>query len=216
MHSRLEQYLQTVGQNLHALPAEERNNEINEIRLHMESLVEANRELGSTEEEAVTQTLARFGRAQNVGNDLASAHQWGDKPQFGTLAKAIAFNFFGGNVASLLISQPFMLAFTPSGVPAVFWMFRGLLTTFCVGWLTGALLPRHAIKGTLYAHLIGASICTIDILLGTLPFMSRISALSFWSFQFIGTVIGTAIAMGGAKLGARWRSKRVQKMRIAG
>jgi uncharacterized membrane protein len=214
MHSRLEQYLQTLEQNLHALPAEERNNEINEIRLHMESLVEANRELGSTEEEAVTQTLAQFGRAQNVGKELTSVHQWGRNPQFGSLAGAIAFNFFIGNEASLLVSRLVMLPLTPSGVPTVFWLIRGLLTTLCVGWLTGAVLPRHAVKGTLYAHLLGAALCTTALLLGTLPAMSRISLLSFWGSQLISTIIGTSIAMGGAKLGARWRSTRVQKMRM--
>jgi len=216
MHSRLEQYLQTVEQNLRSLPAEERHNELNEIRLHMESLVEANRELGSTEEEAVTQTLAQFGRAQHIGKDLSSAHQWGGKPQFGTLAGAIAFNYFVGAVASLLVSRFFLLAYTPSGVPTVFWLVRGLLTTFCVGCLTGAVLPRHAVKGTLCAHLMGASVSALASLLLPLPAMSPISAVSFWGSILLSTLIGTSLAMFGAKLGAQWRSTRVKKMRIAG
>ena len=216
MHSRLEQYLQTVEQNLHALPAEERHNELNEIRLHMESLVEANRELGSTEEEAVTQTLAQFGRAQNVGKDLTSAHQWGGKPQFGTLGGAIAFNYIGGAVAGLLVSRLFVLALAPGAVPTVFWLVRGLLTTLCVGWLTGAVLPRHAVKGTLYAHFLGASFSTLATLFLLPPGMSTISTISFWASQIISTIIGTSIAMGGAKLGVHWRRKYVQKMRLAG
>ncbi|MCW3055892.1 MAG: hypothetical protein JWN14_5062 [Chthonomonadales bacterium] len=216
MHSRLEQYLQTVEQNLHALPAEERHNELNEIRLHMESLVEANRELGSTEEEAVTQTLAQFGRAQNIGKDLTSVHHRGGTPQFGTLAGALAFNYFGGAVASLLMSRLFMLALTPEGTPTALWLVRGLLTTLCVGWLTGAVLPRYAVKGTLYAHLLGAGVSALASLLLPLPIMSMVSALSFWGSLLLSTLIGTSLAMFGAKLGARWRSTRVQKMRLAG
>ena len=215
MHSRLEQYLQTVEQHLQALPAEERHNEISEIRLHMESLLEANRELGSTEEEAVTQTLAQFGPAQTIGKELTRVHPSERKPQLRALADTVAFNYFGGMLASMVTSRLFLLPLTPSGTPTYLWLVRGMLTTLCVGWLTGAVLPRYAVRGTLYAHLLGAGFFILPTLLMQLHVLSIISALSFAAFLLINTAISTSLAMFGAKMGTLWRRKRVQPMRLA-
>ena len=158
MHSQLEQYLKTVEQNLHALPAEERDNELNEIRSHIESLVEAHREIGNTEEEAVARTLAQFGRAQKLGKDLTQAHQSGGKPQLLLLAGAVTFNYIGGMLAGMATSSLFRMPLTLSLSLIALWYLRGMVTTFSVGWLTGALVPRQAVKGTLGAHLLGIGV----------------------------------------------------------
>jgi len=217
MHSRLEQYLQTVEQNLHALPAEERHNELNEIRLHMEALVEANRELGSTEEEAVSQALAQFGRAQTVGKELIHAHQWGGQPQWRSLVGATTFNYFGGFVATQITSGLCLLTAHAPLMPVI-WIGDSLLTTLSVGWLTGAVAPRHAVKGTLYSHLLRA-VTTPFIFALFLPATIRsatLSSMSYWAMLVASTAISTPLAMFGAKLGAQWRSTRVKKMRIVG
>jgi hypothetical protein len=215
MHSRLEQYLQSVEQKLHGLPAEERHNELSEIRLHLESLVEANKELGNTEEEAVTWTLAQFGRADALGKDLKNVHRWSGDTRHGTLAGAIALNYFGGAVASRLMSWLVLLTLTPDGHLAVLWLIRGLLITVCFGWITGALLPRHAVKGTLYAHLLGACVSLMVSLLVPIPMTSRVPALSFWASLTLSTLIGTSLAMLGAKLGVHWRKTHRKTLRIA-
>ncbi|MCW3098743.1 MAG: hypothetical protein JWL77_4361 [Chthonomonadaceae bacterium] len=214
MHSRLEQYLETVAQNLQALPAEERSNELTEIRLHMESLVEANRELGSTEEEAVTLTLAQFGRAQTIGKDLTRVHQSGGKSDLSGLAGAIAFSYFGGMLASLIMSRFFLIALSPSPTPTAWWIARGLLTTVCVGWLTGAVMPRHAIKGTLYAHLVGMGLAGLLTLLFPTSIMPMSPILSTWTMLLASTAVGTSLAMFGAKQGVQWRNARVKAMRL--
>lgn len=215
MHSRLEQYLQTVEQNLNALPAEKRQNEISEIRLHMESLVEANKELGSTEEEAVTHTLAQFGRARTVGKDLNRVHQSADKSPLRTLAGAVAFNYFSGMLASLLVSRLFLLTLTPDGTPTALWLVRGMLTTLCVGWLTGAVVPRHAVKCTFFAHLLGAGLSFVLMLFLPAGVVPLPPLLSLSVSLLLSTVLGTSLAMFGAKLGAQWRNTRNQTMRLA-
>lgn len=215
MHSRLEAYLQTVEVNLHALPVEERQNELHELRLHMESLLESYQELGSTEEEAVTQTLAQFGRANTLGKDLNQAHQSAGRSSIDTLAGAVAFNYLSGMAASLVISRLFILALPASGAPTAIWVVRGLLLTLCIGGMTGALMPRNAVKGTLYAHLAATGLSWLVMLCLPTHALPVSSHPVFWIGQIINTLIGTAIAMGGAKLGASWRDRQSRKMRIA-
>ena len=216
MHSRLEQYLQTVERNLDTLPAEERANELDEIRLHMESLVQANIELGSTEEEAVKQTLAQFGRAQTIGQDLNRAHARGDRPSFRTLVGVIAFNYFVGVLASMTMSGLILHVNSPSSAPSAWWILRGMSTTLFVGWLTGAVMPRHAVRGTLYAHLLSTGISLFALLLLPKPITAIIMTAAYMTMLAATTTIGTALAMFGAKQGARWRALRRPTMRVAG
>ena len=208
MHSQLEQYLHTVEQNLNALPAEERHNELREIRLHMESLVKANRELGRSEEEAVTHTLAQFGHAQTVGKDLTRIHQRGDKPQFRTLAGTVAFHYFVGTLASLFMSGLVLIAATPSASYSAWGILRGMSTTLFTGWLTGAVMPRYAVRGTLYAHILGAALSTLATLLLPSEVMPMRSTEGFWAALLATMILGTLLAMFGAKHGAQWRNTR--------
>lgn len=216
MHSRLEEYLQTVEQNLQHLPAYERQNELNEIRMHLDSLVQANTELGDTEEEAVTETLAQFGRAQTLGKDLTLVHQSAGKPTFQDLAAAAAFNYVGGSVAMLAVSRLVILPLAYDGVPTFFWMVRSLLTMFCIDWLTGAVMPRGAVKGAFYARLLGA-VLSLVFTLGLQPTtMPMVSVWSIGGSLAISSLIQIGLAVVGAKSGAQWRVRRDKKLRLAG
>jgi hypothetical protein len=214
MHSQLEQYLKTVEQNLHALPAEERDNELNEIRSHIESLVEAHRELGCSETEAVSQTLAQFGHAQKLGKDLTQAHQSGGKPQLPLLAGAVTFNYIGGMLAGMATSSLFRLPLTFSLFLIALWYLRGMVTTFGVGWLTGALVPRQAVKGTLGAHLLGIGVSLLTRLLLPTKYIDPVPIMATFMLMLPASAISTAIAMFGAKWGAHWRYTHTVTMRL--
>jgi hypothetical protein len=217
MHSPLEPYLQTVEQNLHSLPAEERQQELAEIRLHLESLLEANRELCNTEEEAVEQTLAQFGRAQTLGKDLTYVHQSEGKPQIRMLAGAVVFNYAGGMLLGHIVhpilnfAVPLTVHPTPLWITA--WIASSLMTAFCVGWLTGVVAPRHAIKGTVINHLLGMCITFVitmrqpDIIVSNMVLSIGISLL-------ISAIINISVAVLGTKWGVRWRTKRNQPLRL--
>ncbi len=217
MHSPLEPYLQTVEQNLHFLPPDERQQELAEIRLHLESLLEANRELCNTEEEAVAQTLAQFGRAQTLGKDLTYVHQSEGKPKLRMLAGAIAFSYVGGTLLNHLLypllnfAVPFTGHSTPLWITA--WIATSLMSTLCVGWLTGVVTPRHAIKGTVITHLLGGAITFVTVMRQPGIIVST-AILSIGVSLLISAIINIAVAVFGAKRGIRWRTKRNQPLRL--
>jgi hypothetical protein len=70
MNNRLEQYVDEVAHNLRSLPEEQRQEEIAEIRSHLDARVAAEMELGKTQEEAVAEALRQFGSARKVGSSL--------------------------------------------------------------------------------------------------------------------------------------------------
>lgn len=73
MHSRLEEYLDTVEKPLTSLPKPAREEWREEARQHLESLVAAHEELGSSREEAVEAALLQFGDAQAIGVQMRRA-----------------------------------------------------------------------------------------------------------------------------------------------
>lgn len=52
------------------MPPTERDEELREIRQHLDALVAGNIALGHTEDEAVSLTIHQFGRAEQVGRSL--------------------------------------------------------------------------------------------------------------------------------------------------
>lgn len=70
MHSPLEQYVDTLGQELKALPIHERLEQMDEAREHLDGLSVAYQELGHTAEEAEQHAIAQFGEAVAVAKAL--------------------------------------------------------------------------------------------------------------------------------------------------
>jgi hypothetical protein len=70
MHARLEEYVEEIGRRLRSLPAEEREREIAEIKLHLEQMAAGQREAGLSEDEAITAAIRQFGSAKSVGSGL--------------------------------------------------------------------------------------------------------------------------------------------------
>ncbi len=88
MHSLLENYLAAVRARLTALPAERREEEMREMRSHLENAVIVNRELGQSEDEAAATALIQFGSAEEASESIRWA--W-DRDSQKSSAKAFGF-----------------------------------------------------------------------------------------------------------------------------
>lgn len=73
MSSQLEKYLRDVAVELHSLPREQREEEIEEIRAHLTAYAEKRRAAGAGEEEAMRAAITQFGRPVEVGRKIARA-----------------------------------------------------------------------------------------------------------------------------------------------
>ena len=79
MHEPLEAYLKQVKAQLKSLPRGARENEINEIRLHLQAIINESVKRGASEADAVNLALTQFGDSQEVGRDLKNA--WDEQPE---------------------------------------------------------------------------------------------------------------------------------------
>ena len=77
MHSQLETYLSEVAARLGALPAKRRDEELREMRAHLENAVIVNREMGQSEDEAARTAVAQFGAARDLGENIVWAWRRG-------------------------------------------------------------------------------------------------------------------------------------------
>lgn len=81
MHSLLESYLAEVAAQLQPLPAKRRNEELREMRTHLENAVIINRELGQSDDEAAQNAMAQFGTPEDLGENVVWAWQRGEQKQ---------------------------------------------------------------------------------------------------------------------------------------
>lgn len=70
MNNRLEQFVEEVESRLTTLTPVVREQEVTEIRQHLEAMVAAEREMGASEKEATDAAISRFGMASQVGSEL--------------------------------------------------------------------------------------------------------------------------------------------------
>ena len=73
MHEQLEEYLNAFALRLNKFSAAQREDQLREIRQHLEALVASHRKSGKSEEEAISLAIAQFGRAEKIGRDLNSS-----------------------------------------------------------------------------------------------------------------------------------------------
>ena len=73
MHKQLDEYLNTVAGRIGSLLSAQREDELREIRQHLELLVASHREDGRSEEEAIGLAISQFGRAEKIGRELSLA-----------------------------------------------------------------------------------------------------------------------------------------------
>lgn len=70
---RIERYIATLGARLRSLSSAQRDEELSEVRQHLDALVAGHRARGLSEEEAVEAALHQFGHAEQIGQQLHRA-----------------------------------------------------------------------------------------------------------------------------------------------
>lgn len=74
MHeTRLDQYLNLIGERLKRVSPERCAEELSEIRQHLEALIEGHKAMGCSPEEAIEAAIRQFGRAESIGQELKGA-----------------------------------------------------------------------------------------------------------------------------------------------
>ena len=74
-HPQLERYVETIALRLKSLPPAQRDEEVQEIRQHLDALIAAHRGAGLSEDEAVKLAIQQFGHAKHVGEELREVSQ---------------------------------------------------------------------------------------------------------------------------------------------
>jgi uncharacterized membrane protein len=154
MHSLLENYLAEVAACLSALPAARRNEELREMRAHLESVFAAYRQQGQTADEAARNAVAQFGTPETVGRDTVTAWRRGESLSKRNLWGAAACTLAVQLLAPLLL-VPLEAAYLHLTSPGHFvgpsvWVLLGFNTAgpILAGAMSGLLFPKRAVVGT--------------------------------------------------------------------
>jgi len=167
---QVEEWFRQFDAALRFLPAEERAVQRQEIQQHLEALVAAHQELGSTPAEAWRLALTQFGNPTKIGRKIYEEWQQGRTgPDADKQAIAYAAGLIGCYFAYFLI--PYMLrniwlngerdliGFAP--FPAAVYLIVLLGGTLPVGIVIGRTRPLQAIKSAFYGSLLSA--CYVGI-----------------------------------------------------
>jgi len=151
----VDQWFQQFNAPLKRLPAEERAHLHTEVRQHLEALVVANQELGSTPEEAWAHALNQFGKPQIIGKRLAWEWQENQqKPDAAWHAVAFGIRAHLGWVLSFLLLFA-ILSHTQAGTSKVTLLhnIQFAAAALVLPAFIGVCRPAHALKAALYSLL---------------------------------------------------------------
>ena len=162
----LDRWFQRLNTPLKRLPAEERASLHLEVRQHLESLVAANEELGSSPQEAWEHALSQFGDPTRIGRRLAREWRRGQS-QISPDMAAVLYGL-GAQVVSVPIlffcTALVMVIFhldDPSGDMFTVELFVGV--PILAGAAVGRRFPDRALTGALYAVIAWAILLVIAV-----------------------------------------------------
>ena len=206
MDNRLNEYLQKLEAALGDLEAEQRTNELREMRQHIEAMVARQIERGQSSDEALTEALAQFGPPQQVGRALCAARVGDSSGRVLTaVLGAVVVNAWLGGLASLLFGAAQSLL----GWGA--WLILPLMivgASFGAGTFAGFMAPYRGKRAIVMTYgLIGVTSFLLlpSVKLGTpLPAPVILALLISLMVQIIS-------AWQGASFGARCKRQRSLK-----
>lgn len=144
MHKQLEDYLSKIEKQLAALPAQQREDELREMRSHLEMMIEENVARGYDADQAVAKALEQFGAAKKVGRDLKNAPNSKTKIRRILLLKVLRF------VATMIATSVMFLDCTKSPFIPHLLSFSPrldhcsmIVVDFLVGWTVQFLNPGN-------------------------------------------------------------------------
>ena len=151
----LDEWFQRFNAPLKRLPAEERAELRQEVRHHLESLVAANEELGTSPQEAWELALTQFGDPTRIGRRLASEWRHG-RSRISPDMAAVLYTLMAQIVSlpillfcTVLVMALFHLRNYTSGNVITVEQFIGV--PIFAGAATGRRFPNRALTGPLYA-----------------------------------------------------------------
>lgn len=214
MSRRLDDYLGRVAHQLRALPQAVRENEVREMRAHLEQLIEDGMASGHNPEAATNSALMQFGEARGVGigvRDVWEGQKTGWKPVL--TAFFVGLLFWGGAMSSLSLGMARFQIWEKSALfpyEMHFALFAGFaLVPFLTATIHARYLGRRAwmMSAALYLSQLATEFVSI-----TPP--SSVSygdyQTSFWAWNLLWGVAG-------AVLSAYWmRRRRYALLALAG
>jgi len=161
MHSLLENYLSEVATHLSPLPPKRRNEEVREMRSHLENAVIVNRELGQSEDEAAQNAAEQFGMPEDLGQNVVWAWRrgevlsrrsfWGAAVSTMTLVNLLPY-------LTILLTCNFVVPFAEWLRETHHWSFLTVNTLadlivpapawWLIGTISGRFFPKRAVAGT--------------------------------------------------------------------
>ena len=239
MNARLERYLDEVAARLGPMPTKRRDEELREMRGHLQNAVLVHREWGQSEDEAARTAVEEFGPPEDLGAHVVRAWKRGRSRDRRSFWGAVAGTALGVSTlpygVTFVLCQPVIpfldrmraahLWYEPATGPLCF------LTIDLPGWLlvgtiSGRLFPRRAGAG---AGVAMAAWVVLDLAhrfcweYVDLPdalhgyFTRRRGAVSVEEFLTgLGNDLLLALAaVAAARRGSRWQKARVERVRLA-
>jgi hypothetical protein len=210
MSSQLERYLREVAVELHELPADEREEQIEEIRVHIEAYMDQHKSAGKSDVEAEQAALAQFGDAAKVGRDIRRART----------RKSIRSIAFAALIALALATAVSCLSFRDMVSPATGNKTDLLVSlqvgeTLLMGTCVGLILRQFAVKSIVWYYVItlipGLAVVLLPPLRGV--HMSLIGMAANTGVQILVGVVRIGVAFAGAWLGAKMAERLIGKGR---
>ena len=213
MHNLLETYLSELTKQIGALPTKCRNEEMREIRAHLENAILANRNLGQAEEVAIENAIAQFGTPSELAASLVWAWRRGAAVNKRSLLGAATATVLVLWLMSFLMNQNWYTSHLLLVLPRASYLYfvkhqafgmvvTQLMLCFNFGLAGGAaavLFPKQAVRGAC----LGLAVYWIGwiVIMGT-GYGGFWRFLSNWLFEI--WTLSTIIC---AWAGSRWRLK---------
>jgi len=203
MCNQLEKYLSQIEKQLAALPIEQRQDELREIRSHLEMMIEENVASGFDADEAVAKALKQFGAADKLGRDLKFPP--GSNRRFLQKYWFRVFRFLASMLAASLIVifsiRSGLIPYFPSISPSLNSSCI-LVVTFLLSWTIAVLNPSR--KRISLFDLCVTFCCTIATLAGI--FLSFTSFPQFSNNMTLFTVAAMVAGEGMRHWQKMWQS----------
>ena len=212
MPSQLERYLREVAVQLHELPAEEREEQVEEIRVHIEAYIDRHKSAGKSDAEAEQGALLQFGDAAKVGREIIRAKTHKSLRAIGlaalimlALATVVSCLSFRDMVSPVAAGQ----AISHTAVLVSL----QVAETFFMGTCVGLILRRLAVKWIAWYYLITLIPSLAIIMLPHLHgvHMTLIGLAGNVGIQVLIGIVRIAIAFAGAWIGARIAARLIGK-----
>ena len=153
MHTLLESYLSEVAAHLSLLPPKRRDEELREMRTHLENAVIVNCELGQSEDEAAQSAVTQFGTPQELGENVVWAWRRGKALNKRSLLGAAATTTLTLCLATLYMNYvglpPWLNQYCNEHPGDTMALVQGVvLTSFgMAGLVSGIVFPKRAVRG---------------------------------------------------------------------